>query len=976
MADAPEQRLDNPNGAPPFIPTHHQHPSSSSSLAPHPPIAAASSRDTILATMTSRLASGAPASDGIDILSTQTDHETPDPVGATVRLPSNHNVHYSNVPPSSTPSTLAHSTYPHQSAISLQHASKDRHIPEGPQNSNFDKSRPSSARPFSQPPRTAETQGVPSTSMARDVPWPEMDTASQIPPPGEQGHAQSRVSSSAAMASIQFSPPRSFRGRFAGGGPGGQTPGWMASSFPESRFSEFEVVYDDGVRKQRTFSLTTEMDDELDLENPDEDFTLETSPLMDFGDSTHAGDYPPQAGVGLDATGVYGGLDYGTYGTIGSGGSPLAAAADGPHEPLLGYGGYPPDSINHSHRGGGTPWTCLVDALRPVWTPISKIELSVPQKRVLKASLAYLMGCLISFIPIFRPLVGASGHLAATSAVFFNPAKTLGRMVEAVFAGLSAIMFGFLVCIGSTMSAAWFNQYDRYILGHIVSVIVFGGGSTFIIAYAKAYFNRPTVNVACTLSHIMILVTLTKEGALSFNDINFSRVFAITTSMFIGVFISFVVCIVLWPESAHEKLRQDMGKSLSSFRILLKLLTKTFLLEDDMTPFGAESVQKSIESQVKSFSALAKSLEEAQLEFPGKDIKKYEDCVKSLNTLAQYLNGLRSSCGLQYDMMRKDVKQTEGNAQNQAQGSASKPPTGSGKKMPYGLSTRVSSFSLVGSMYSDDPTYSTELIEFLDHIGKPLKSLALTCKLTIEHLEDIFTCFENKKGILQSKSSVRQGNGHSSQQPHLATNGHDAGAFPANYNSIGARHSIRSPFGENSKKHPCLANMQVNLRKALDIFECANSKALKAFYRQYQRRSGAFKQTFHMAKHTGDLSNPEERAEHHHHSAGASGWAGEQSLEKAPVGEQIFLVYFFVFNLMEFSKELSHLVQCVESLVDGDEGLPYWVARNRRAWWKQLWFSISGLPRRLRAPPFVRSQGEYRVCLLVHSAFILVISRS
>lgn len=33
---------------------------------------------------------------------------------------------------------------------------------------------------------------------------------------------------------------------------------------PESRFSEFEVVYDDGVRKQRTFSLTTQMDDDIE----------------------------------------------------------------------------------------------------------------------------------------------------------------------------------------------------------------------------------------------------------------------------------------------------------------------------------------------------------------------------------------------------------------------------------------------------------------------------------------------------------------------------------------------------------------------------------------------------------------------------------------------------------------------------------------------------------------------------------------
>jgi hypothetical protein len=41
----------------------------------------------------------------------------------------------------------------------------------------------------------------------------------------------------------------------------------------------------------------------------------------------------------------------------------------------------------------------------------------------------------------------------------------------------------------------WFNTRNMYIWGHVVSVVVFGGGSTFIIAYAKAHFNRPTVNV-------------------------------------------------------------------------------------------------------------------------------------------------------------------------------------------------------------------------------------------------------------------------------------------------------------------------------------------------------------------------------------------------------------------------------------------------------------------------------------------------
>ncbi|KAK3839323.1 MAG: Fusaric acid resistance protein-like-domain-containing protein, partial [Linnemannia elongata] len=363
-------------------------------------------------------------------------------------------------------------------------------------------------------------------------------------------------------------------------------------------------------------------------------------------------------------------------------------------------------------------------------------------KRILKASLAYLFACLLSFTPFFLPFVGMSGHLAATSAVFFNPAKTLGRMVDAVTAGLCAITFGVLVSVASMLSAIWFNSRDLYIWGHVVSVVVFGGGSTFIIAYAKAHFNRPTIN-----------------GALSLGDFNMTRVLA--------------------------------------------LLTKTFLLESDTTPFGSESVQKLIEAQVKSFSALAKSLEEAQLEFPGSDIKKYEACVKSLNTLAQYLNGLRSSCGLQYDMLKRDEHLKD--------------------PLPKPQSSTTA---------DQEQSASADLIEFLEHVGKPMKSLALTCKLTIEHLQDIFTSTDGDKKAALGRSNSRS---RASQS-----------------------HTVRQSGYEN------MHNQQDALA------------------------------------------------------------------EKAPVGEQIFLVYFFVFNLMEFSKELSHLVSCVEELVDGDDGLPMWIERNRQ----------------------------------------------
>lgn len=173
--------------------------------------------------------------------------------------------------------------------------------------------------------------------------------------------------------------------------------------------------------------------------------------------------------------------------------------------PLLGKNNSYQSSSGPAHNGrhrpspprsnGTASLHYVPNVVNTLWHQWSDFRLSTPQRRILKASVAYLFACLVSFTPWFKPYIGASGHLAASSAVFFNPAKSLGGMVDAATAGLCAILFGVLVSVASMLSAIWFNQRNLYIWGHVASVVVFGGGSTFIVAYAKAYYNRPTVYV-------------------------------------------------------------------------------------------------------------------------------------------------------------------------------------------------------------------------------------------------------------------------------------------------------------------------------------------------------------------------------------------------------------------------------------------------------------------------------------------------
>lgn len=83
---------------------------------------------------------------------------------------------------------------------------------------------------------------------------------------GHRGSWSANSSFPTGTSAVHFEPQRGGHiGWRSGSAGGGSSGAWiMGTSVPESRFSEFEVVYDDGVRKQRTFSLTTEpeVDDE------------------------------------------------------------------------------------------------------------------------------------------------------------------------------------------------------------------------------------------------------------------------------------------------------------------------------------------------------------------------------------------------------------------------------------------------------------------------------------------------------------------------------------------------------------------------------------------------------------------------------------------------------------------------------------------------------------------------------------------
>ncbi|KAI8339686.1 Fusaric acid resistance protein-like-domain-containing protein [Chlamydoabsidia padenii] len=525
------------------------------------------------------------------------------------------------------------------------------------------------------------------------------------------------------------------------------------------------------------------------------------------------------------------------------------------------------------------------------------LSLTPQTKMVLKCSFAYFLGSLFTFVPALNALIGhnhTSSHLVATATVFFNPAKTLGGMVEAAAYGWGYTLFALAICMGSMLTTDFFVDLGYFDLAHAISLIFWLAGSTFIVAFLKAHWNKPPVATASSLCFIIIFIIVVREGSANLGDFDTTRIEQITSAVATGTLITVTSCILFWPVSAAKKLRKEIEVALSSYQVLLKLLTKTFLLDDDLPEFKANrTLQSAIEAHRSSFTSLQKSLKEAKMErlwnsdIRGRE-KDYEHVVGDMQRLAQYIGGLRSSCGLQFELINREPSRyssQQQQPQDKSKRDRAKTLVGSAtqsgstetwnvragyrrRKMQDQLkrkkttvaprrsqshelarsSTFPAELNLNDQPHSQRPEAHEQqeedyeysiLMDYIASIKKPLKSLAYTCKQTLLHLQSHF-----HTGILVSPLRTKK--------------------------SIPSAHTLKA-----------------NLVKAIALFEVAQRQALQHLHQRRIQQDGGF----------GD---------------------------DAP-GEEVFLVYFFVFNMVEFARQLIPLVESVGRLTSSQQSRLGWL---------------------------------------------------
>ncbi|KAK4038442.1 Fusaric acid resistance protein-like-domain-containing protein [Parachaetomium inaequale] len=304
-------------------------------------------------------------------------------------------------------------------------------------------------------------------------------------------------------------------------------------------------------------------------------------------------------------------------------------------------------AATHNVREGGAR------LLRWLNTPVGR--------GVIKCTLAYTLGSLATFWSPLSDFLGRPDgkHVVATLTVYFHPARTVGSMIEAVLIAIVAVAYAELVSVLSMCTSVLFGGVLGMVpLAHGLVLTVFIGGGFGFMGWVKQRMNNPLVNVGSTLASLAIIGVVTKETAVLTSVFSNQKIVQILKMLLMGITITTVVNLLVWRASAVSALRQSMSKASVSLGDMLSLITRGFLSgsEDDvLSPdfAAASSAYSSVYPQ------MTKNLREAKFEryFLGHE-KVYQldrAVVRSMETLAQSIGGLRSAANSQFALLKEPV---------------------------------------------------------------------------------------------------------------------------------------------------------------------------------------------------------------------------------------------------------------------------------------------------------------------------------
>jgi hypothetical protein len=292
---------------------------------------------------------------------------------------------------------------------------------------------------------------------------------------------------------------------------------------------------------------------------------------------------------------------------------------------------------------------------RGVWTWAN----SPKGRGTIKCSIAYLLASMGTF---FHPAAAFLGpmdgkHIVATICTYFHPARSMGSQMEAVAIAVVGVLYAMFIGTMSMGTSVLFGSVlDMVELSYVLILVVFIGGGLGFVGWTKQKLNNPLVSVGASIASIGIITIVTKENSVHTGVFTNQKIIQSLKILLMATTISTLVNLLIWPVSARSALRNSMRTASTSLGDMLNMISHSFICGNE-EEFASKGFTKASATYTSTLSQMNKNAREAKFEYYllGREriYKRDRALVKSMESLAQSIGGLRSAANTQFELLKE-----------------------------------------------------------------------------------------------------------------------------------------------------------------------------------------------------------------------------------------------------------------------------------------------------------------------------------
>ncbi|KAG0172340.1 hypothetical protein DFQ28_011056 [Apophysomyces sp. BC1034] len=232
-------------------------------------------------------------------------------------------------------------------------------------------------------------------------------------------------------------------------------------------------------------------------------------------------------------------------------------------------------------------------------------------RRILKCTLAYFISTLFSVIHPVADALGQAPYITSSGTLFNHPGRTVGSMFDATLTaslgGALSIVYGIA---GLAASSAYNTAHpDKLYVGAIINCLFLVVG-----VFACQMIRQVYTNFFCFAVIFMVveLFAMTRETYQT--DVSLKLPIEFGVPFLLGTYISLLVNLFVWPETAVDGLGRALKGTLTSSKEMLNLITQQFFLDPQTVMLPADKIDKTAADMRAGMMKVKTAYKEAKYE--------------------------------------------------------------------------------------------------------------------------------------------------------------------------------------------------------------------------------------------------------------------------------------------------------------------------------------------------------------------------